>query len=216
MAITVFVVSIVLMYAVKATGTLRVSPAGETEGLDLHEHGTGAYPEFVVTRGMGIMSSMASSPVPAARPATESGKYPSPSPASRHSESRREAGPYRRQRAGKEYSLKKVEAVIRPDKVPVVRKALQDIGLPGVTLTQVAGHGQQGGITQQWKGNTYTVDILTKVKLEIVVSDELVEKAVSVIAEKGRTGKIGDGKIFVSSLEQAIRIRTGEKDTDAL
>ena len=73
-AITVFVVSIVLMYAVKATGTLRVSPAGETEGLDLHEHGTGAYPEFVVTRGMGIMSSMASSPVPAARPATESGK----------------------------------------------------------------------------------------------------------------------------------------------
>ena len=112
--------------------------------------------------------------------------------------------------------MKKVEAVIRPDKVPVVRKALQDIGLPGVTLTQVAGHGQQGGITQQWKGNTYTVDILTKVKLEIVIPDMLLERVLEVISDAARTGEIGDGKIWVTTVDQVVRVRTGERGEGAV
>ena len=112
--------------------------------------------------------------------------------------------------------MKKVEAIIRPEKLPVVRRALEDLGLGGMTITQVAGHGNQRGITQQWKGNTYTIDLLTKTKLELVVDDSVLERVLTAIKEAASTGEIGDGKVFVTEVEQAIRIRTDERGADAI
>ena len=107
--------------------------------------------------------------------------------------------------------MKKVEAIIRPEKLPIVRRALEDLGLGGLTITQVVGHGAQRGITQQWKGNSYTVDLLTKIKLEIVVKDSLLEPVFQAIKEAAWTGEIGDGKIFVIPVEEVMRLRTGER-----
>jgi nitrogen regulatory protein P-II 1 len=107
--------------------------------------------------------------------------------------------------------MKKVEAIIRPEKLPIVRKALEDLGLGGVTITQVVGHGAQRGITQQWKGNSYTVDLLTKIKLEVVIKDSLLESVCEAIKEAAWTGEIGDGKIFVIPVEEVMRLRTGER-----
>jgi nitrogen regulatory protein P-II 1 len=112
--------------------------------------------------------------------------------------------------------LKKLEAIIRPEKLTIVRKALEEIGIGGMTITQVAGHGAQRGITQQWKGNTYTVDLLTKVKIEVVVLDRMVDKVFEVIRESAATGEIGDGKIFVTNVEDAMRVRTGERGEAAV
>ncbi len=112
--------------------------------------------------------------------------------------------------------MKKIEAIIRPEKLMVVRKALEGVGIPGVTITQVAGHGAQRGITQQWKGTTYTVDLLTKVKIEAVIHDELLEQALSIICETARTGEIGDGKVFVSQIADVMRVRTGERGKAAV
>ncbi|HXH22805.1 MAG TPA: P-II family nitrogen regulator [Dehalococcoidia bacterium] len=112
--------------------------------------------------------------------------------------------------------MKKVEAIIRPDKLSVVRKALEEVGLAGLTVTEVKGHGTQRGITQQWRGVTYTVELLPKVKLELVVHDGLVERVLSVIQESARTGEIGDGKVFVWPVEDALRVRTGERGEAAL
>ncbi len=112
--------------------------------------------------------------------------------------------------------MKKVEAIIRPEKLTVVRRALEDLGLGGLTITQVSGHGAQKGITQQWKGHTYTVDLLTKIKLEIVVNDELLEPVVKAIREAATTGEIGDGKIFVTDIQDVMRLRTGERGTAAV
>src|SRR5690242_15256602 len=97
--------------------------------------------------------------------------------------------------------MKKVEAIIRPEKLPVVRRALEDLGLGGMTITQVAGHGNQRGITQQWKGNTYIIDLLTKTKVELVIHDNELDKVLSAIQEAAGTGEIGDGKVFVTSIE---------------
>lgn len=107
--------------------------------------------------------------------------------------------------------MKKIEAIIRPEKLTVVRKALEALGLAGLTVTEVKGHGTQRGITQQWRGTTYTVDLLPKVKLELVVEDALVEQVLGVIHETARTGEIGDGKVFVSTVDDAMRVRTGER-----
>jgi nitrogen regulatory protein P-II 1 len=107
--------------------------------------------------------------------------------------------------------MKKVEAIIRPEKLPIVRKALEDLGLGGVTITQVVGHGAQRGITQQWKGNSYTIDLLTKIKLEVVIQDHLLEPVCEAIKEAAWTGEIGDGKIFVIPVEEVMRLRTGER-----
>lgn len=107
--------------------------------------------------------------------------------------------------------MKKIEAIIRQEKVPVVRQALEELGLTGLTITQVLGHGAQKGITQQWKGNTYRVDLLPKVKLDMVVRDPMVEPVLKAIMAAARTGEVGDGKVFVSPVEEILRVRTGER-----
>jgi nitrogen regulatory protein P-II 1 len=112
--------------------------------------------------------------------------------------------------------MKKVEAVIKPFKLDEVKEALFEIGINGMTVTEVKGHGRQQGHTELYRGAEYVVDFLPKIKLEIVVKDEDVEKVVETIVKSARTGKIGDGKIFVSPIEKIIRIRTGEEDRDAI
>ena len=112
--------------------------------------------------------------------------------------------------------MKKVEAVMRVDKLHPVKAALEDLGYPGMTVTEVRGHGTQKGITEIWRGRTFKVDLLPKIKMEIVVADEDADKLVQTIVTVARTGNIGDGKIFVSSVEDAIRIRTGETGEKAI
>ncbi len=112
--------------------------------------------------------------------------------------------------------MKKIEAIIRPFKLDDVREALSEIGVRGMTLTEVKGYGRQKGHTGLYRGAEYVVDFLPKVKIEAAVDDALVERVIEAIESSARTGKIGDGKIFVASLEQVIRIRTGETGNDAL
>ncbi len=112
--------------------------------------------------------------------------------------------------------MKLVTAIIKPFKLDDVRSALSDIGVQGVTVTEVKGFGRQKGHTELYRGAEYVVDFLPKVKLEIAVADGVVETVIEAITKAANTGKIGDGKIFVSSLEQVIRIRTGETGEDAI
>ena len=112
--------------------------------------------------------------------------------------------------------MKKIEAIIKPFKLDDVREALTEIGITGMTVTEVKGFGRQKGHTEIYRGAEYAVDFLPKVKLELVVSDHDVERVIDVIIETARSGKIGDGKIFVTPVEQAIRIRTGERDEAAV
>jgi nitrogen regulatory protein P-II 1 len=112
--------------------------------------------------------------------------------------------------------MKKVEAIIKPFKLDEVREALSDIGVSGLTVTEVKGFGRQKGHTELYRGAEYVVDFLPKVKVEVIVADNLVERAIEAIVKAGRTGKIGDGKIFVTGVEQTIRIRTGESGEAAV
>ncbi|MEZ5546056.1 MAG: P-II family nitrogen regulator [Lysobacteraceae bacterium] len=112
--------------------------------------------------------------------------------------------------------MKMVTAIIKPFKLDDVRSALSDIGVHGVTVSEVRGFGRQRGHTELYRGAEYTVDFLPKVRLEIAAPDEAVERIVETICQAARSGKIGDGKIFISPLEQVIRIRTGEMDEDAI
>jgi nitrogen regulatory protein PII len=112
--------------------------------------------------------------------------------------------------------MKLITAIIKPFKMDDVREALSEIGVAGVTATEVKGFGRQKGHTELYRGAEYVVDFLPKVKLEIAVSDDVVDKAVETIVNAANTGKIGDGKIFVTSLEQVVRIRTGETGEDAI
>lgn len=112
--------------------------------------------------------------------------------------------------------MKMVTAVIKPFKLDEVRQALSSIGVQGITVTEVKGFGRQKGHTELYRGAEYVVDFLPKVKLEAAVSDDMVERTVEAIEGAARTGKIGDGKIFVSALEQVVRIRTGETGQDAI
>ncbi len=112
--------------------------------------------------------------------------------------------------------MKLVTAIIKPFKLDDVREALAEIGVQGITVTEVKGFGRQKGHTELYRGAEYVVDFLPKIKLEIALPDDLLERAVEAIQQSARTGKIGDGKIFVGTLEQVIRIRTGELDVDAL
>lgn len=112
--------------------------------------------------------------------------------------------------------MKKIEAVIKPFKLDDVREALSDIGVTGMTVTEVKGFGRQKGHTELYRGAEYVVDFLPKVKIEIVVAAEQLDRCVEVIAEAARTGKIGDGKIFVTTVERIVRIRTGEENKDAI
>jgi len=112
--------------------------------------------------------------------------------------------------------MKKIEAVIKPFKLDDVREALSEIGIAGMTATEVKGFGRQKGHTELYRGAEYVVDFLPKVKIEIVIRDDQVDPCVEAITEAARTGKIGDGKIFITTVEQAYRIRTGERDEEAL
>jgi nitrogen regulatory protein P-II 2 len=112
--------------------------------------------------------------------------------------------------------MKKIEAIIKPFKLDDVREALSDIGVSGITVTEVKGFGRQKGHTELYRGAEYVVDFLPKIKLEIAVDDSLVDKVMEAITKAARTGKIGDGKIFVFDVEQVIRIRTGETGSEAL
>lgn len=112
--------------------------------------------------------------------------------------------------------MKKIEAIIRPEKLDLVRNTLAGIGIPGITVTEVEGNGKQKGLVQQWRGKEYSVGLLQKVKIEVVVKDADVEHIVKLIMDKARTDKIGDGKIFVSSVENVFRIRTGDKGEGAI
>jgi nitrogen regulatory protein P-II 1 len=112
--------------------------------------------------------------------------------------------------------MKKIEAIIKPFKLDEVKEALQDVGLQGITVIEAKGFGRQKGHTELYRGAEYVVDFLPKVKIEIVIGDELVDRAIEAIRSAAQTGRIGDGKIFVSTIEQAIRIRTGETGPDAV
>ena len=112
--------------------------------------------------------------------------------------------------------MKKVEAIIKPFKLDEVREALSEIGVSGLTVTEVKGFGRQKGHTELYRGAEYVVDFLPKVKVEVVLEDALVERAIEAIQKAAHTGRIGDGKIFVFAIEQAIRIRTGDRGPDAI
>jgi nitrogen regulatory protein P-II 1 len=112
--------------------------------------------------------------------------------------------------------MKKIEAIIKPFKLDEIKDALSDIGITGMTVLEVKGFGRQKGHTEIYRGSEYTVDFLPKLKLELVLSDEQVDGALDAIVNAARTGKIGDGKVFISSIEEAIRIRTAEKGAHAV
>ena len=119
-------------------------------------------------------------------------------------------------RAGEPQKMKKLEAIIKPFKLEEVKDALAEVGIEGMTVTEVKGFGRQKGHTEIYRGSEYTVDFLPKIKLEVAVTDDNLEAAIKAVAESAKTGKIGDGKIFVSTIDQAIRIRTNEKGDEAL
>jgi nitrogen regulatory protein P-II 1 len=112
--------------------------------------------------------------------------------------------------------MRKIEAIIKPFKLDEVKESLHGVGIQGMTVTEVKGFGRQKGHTELYRGAEYVVDFLPKIKIEVVVSDEMADKAVQAIVEAANTGRIGDGKIFVLPLEEAIRIRTGERGSNAV
>jgi nitrogen regulatory protein P-II 1 len=112
--------------------------------------------------------------------------------------------------------MKKIESIIRPHLLDAVKNALQEVGVVGMTITEVKGFGRQKGHTETYRGSEYQVDFLPKLKIEVALPEDLVEKAVEAVVKTGRTGKFGDGKVFVTSLDEVIRIRTGEQGEQAL
>jgi nitrogen regulatory protein P-II 1 len=112
--------------------------------------------------------------------------------------------------------MKKIEAIIKPFKLDEVKEALQEVGLQGITVLEAKGFGRQKGHTELYRGAEYVVDFLPKVKIELVVDDDMVERAVDAILQAAHTGRIGDGKIFIIPVEEAIRVRTGERGTEAI
>jgi len=112
--------------------------------------------------------------------------------------------------------MKKIEAIIKPFKLDEVKEALQEIGLQGITVVEAKGFGRQKGHTELYRGAEYVVDFLPKVKVEVVLGDDMLDKAVEAIQKAAKTGRIGDGKIFITSVEEAVRIRTGETGSEAI
>ena len=112
--------------------------------------------------------------------------------------------------------MKKIEAIIKPFKLDDVREALSSVGVTGITVTEVKGFGRQKGHTEMYRGAEYQVDFLPKMKLELVIPENLVDQVVEVLVENAKTGKIGDGKVFVTDVERAVRIRTGEENEEAI
>ena len=115
-----------------------------------------------------------------------------------------------------DWHMKKIEAVIKPFKLDEVKEALHEVGLQGITVVEAKGFGRQKGHTELYRGAEYVVDFLPKVKIEVICDDDVAERAVEAIVTAARTGRIGDGKIFVSTIDEVVRIRTGERGTDAI
>jgi nitrogen regulatory protein P-II 1 len=112
--------------------------------------------------------------------------------------------------------MKKIEVVIRPEKLELVRRALEQVGCAGLMISEIEGHGKQKGVVQQWRGEKYKVELLPKIKIEIVIKDSDIERIIKTIIDSTKTGEVGDGKIFISNIETAIRIRTNERGDAAL
>ncbi|MBI5208183.1 MAG: P-II family nitrogen regulator [Candidatus Firestonebacteria bacterium] len=112
--------------------------------------------------------------------------------------------------------MKKIVAIIRPEKLDSVRHALEKVGYSGIMITEIEGHGKQKGVVQQWRGEQYKVELLPKIKIEIILKDDEVKKITKTIIENAKTGEVGDGKIFISTLDNCIRIRTGEEGEIAI
>lgn len=112
--------------------------------------------------------------------------------------------------------MKRVEAIVRPEKLGILLDALKELGYPGMTITEVKGHGVQRGVVQQWRGRQYTVEFLPKIKIELVVPDDKVASILTAIRENAMTGEVGDGKVFISTVDDAMRVRTGEMGEKAL
>ncbi|MCU0652419.1 MAG: P-II family nitrogen regulator [Candidatus Omnitrophica bacterium] len=112
--------------------------------------------------------------------------------------------------------MKKIEMIIRPEKLEIVRRSLETAGCAGIMITEIEGHGKQKGVVQQWRGEKYKVELMPKVKIDVVVRDQDVDRIIKTVIENAWTGEIGDGKVFISNIENAIRIRTGEKGENAL
>jgi nitrogen regulatory protein P-II 1 len=112
--------------------------------------------------------------------------------------------------------MRKIDAIIRPHLLEAVKNALQEVGITGMTITEVKGFGRQKGHTETYRGSEYTVDLIPKIKIEVVVPDEMVDHVIDAVAKTAKTGKFGDGKIFVAPVEEVIRIRTGERNEQAL
>jgi nitrogen regulatory protein P-II 1 len=129
---------------------------------------------------------------------------------------RRRARPAETGEAERNFLMKKIEAIIKPFKLDEVKEALQEVGLQGITVTEAKGFGRQKGHTELYRGAEYVVDFLPKVKVEVVLADENVERVIDAIRNAAQTGRIGDGKIFVSNVEEVVRIRTGETGIDAI
>ena len=193
-----FGLSMLFWYAIKLTMGVRVTEDEEIEGLDIGEHGVQAYPDFADARSEQLRRHADG----------ESRRRPrrSPRPRARRGEAV----------GGRRDVMKKIEAIIKPFKLDEVKGALMEIGVQGLTVSEARGFGRQKGHTELYRGAEYVVDFVPKVKIETVVPDALLEKAVLAITEAARTGRIGDGKIFVSDISDAIRIRTGERSEGAL
>ena len=112
--------------------------------------------------------------------------------------------------------MKKVECIIQPGKLDEVREGLTEIGIQGLTVSEVKGYGRQKGHTELYRGSEYTIDFVPKIKMEVVVPEEMVDQVIQTVVAKARTGRIGDGKVFVTSVEETLRIRTGERGREAL
>jgi nitrogen regulatory protein P-II 1 len=112
--------------------------------------------------------------------------------------------------------MKRIEAIIRPERLPTVKAALEEIGYPGMTIAEVKGHGVQKGVTEQWRGRQYKVEFLPKLWLLLVVDDAHAENVIEAILDNAATGEVGDGKIFVSTVDESIRVRTREREADAV
>jgi len=191
-----FGVSLIFWLAIKYTIGLRVSLAEELEGLDIGEHGNDAYPDFLrrrqdIYRGLEAGNGGAAEAAPSAQPLRLGGK-------------------------GGGSTLQKIEAIIRPERMEVVRQELERAGYPGLMITEIVGHGKQRGITQTWRGDSYRVDLVPKSKLEIVAEENDVDRIIEAILRGASTGSVGDGKIFVYDAKSAVRIRTKEVDKMAL
>ncbi len=198
------VTGLALFGVIKLAIGLRVNAQEEIEGLDIHEHGSPAYPEpFVAVLSNGARLAAPPSEAPAAPAVSDDGDAPDRKPA---------LAPVDAEPGG----ISQVTAIIRPSEIDKVQRALERAGILGITVTDVRGCGKQGGVREQFRGTEYVVSLLPKVRIDVMVPDHQVDAVVDAIVSGSRTGEVGDGKVFVAPLRDAVRVRTGEQGTAAL